>query len=343
MKNETINPQRLLHLRQQRGLTRAKLGERSRVNARTIQRIENGGQQHRAHATTLDRLAYALGVEKSELTDPAPPESPQPQSSEQEKKGRISISAGVPPWVRLAYDLVRRRYGVGPALIINSAPLLFTLHAEASLARRRAMLEKTNAALSMVTDVAFEAELAGLHSGAIVAEEVSSAEEESIKKADLFGEWLLDDYWERDVGFGEPFDETETNPFANYLRHQVDELDNTGVVDVERDAVGLLYSGSGGQRLPDYEICRDELESLTGGSQSAKLALRFGDVRLADIPAELMEDERTEERVAWLEARDPLRDLRIDLDDDNPDGATKLASALVTLQQAAGEDERREQ
>ncbi len=315
MENETINPQRLLRLRKQRGLTRAKLGERSRVNARTIQRIENSGQPYKAHATTLERLADALGVEKGELTNPAPFEL-----REQEKAGRVSISAGVSPGVRLAYDMVKRRYGVGPDLIINNAPLLFTLHAEASLARRQAMLQEVNEALGMMKERAYKTGLLGFLETAEV-DKASSAEAESIRKADLFGEWLLDDFWKRRGGSGlKPFNKTTDNPFANYLRDQVDELDNAGIVYVEQEELGFLYRGGGGQRLPDYEICRDELESLTGGSRSALRALTFGDVRLADIPTELMEDERTEERVAWLEARDPGRDLsQMPLNDDNDD------------------------
>lgn len=55
-----------------------------------------------------------------------------------------------------------------------------------------------------------------------------------------------------------------------------------------------------------YVVCGDELERMTGGSRKARWALSYGDVRLSEIPAELLPDEATERRVEWLESR--LRD-----------------------------------
>ena len=55
-----------------------------------------------------------------------------------------------------------------------------------------------------------------------------------------------------------------------------------------------------------YEICGDELDEVTGGSQCAKWALEYGDVRLPDIPILLDLEGRSkfkELRVLWLEHR----------------------------------------
>ena len=49
---------------------------------------------------------------------------------------RIQIGAEIAPKAKLAYDLIKRRYGVSATEIINMAPLFFTLLAELSLARR---------------------------------------------------------------------------------------------------------------------------------------------------------------------------------------------------------------
>ena len=48
-----------------------------------------------------------------------------------------------------------------------------------------------------------------------------------------------------------------------------------------------------------YQVCREELEQIAGGSESANSALAHGDVRLSDIPKELMPRDAKDERVAW--------------------------------------------
>ena len=220
------------------------------MNPRTIQRIENE-QSGSTRAHTLECLAKALSVAPDDLTNPAPPEAPEHDEAREEKNHtapeRVPVGGLVAPKTRLAYDLVKRRYGVSAVALLNIAPLLFTLHAEASLVRRRATLEKANTAVGMLRETAYESELSGLHVGADEADGASYAERASIEKADLFGKCLLDDYWERPLFGPEPFDENQTNPFANYLRWQAGTLGKPGIVDVERD--GLTY-GPGGANFP---------------------------------------------------------------------------------------------
>ena len=60
----------------------------------------------------LEVLTGQLPLEPSKAPVPAPEE-------------RVQIGAQVSPKARLAYDLVRRRYGVSATEIINMAPLFF--------------------------------------------------------------------------------------------------------------------------------------------------------------------------------------------------------------------------
>ncbi len=120
----------------------------------------------------------------------------------------------ISPKARLAYDLVKRRYGVSATEIINMAPLFFTLLAEGSLARRRKEVEEGSDHLQQISSghgVFFEALDAA--NGAIWEEEAS------ISKIDLFGEHL-------DGNPGSPvfFDPSKNNPFVSYLRRLKDEL-----------------------------------------------------------------------------------------------------------------------
>ena len=64
-KSISINGQRLRQLRVEQALTLRALGERSGVTYDTINKLELGRRP--AHATTIRKLADALGVEPKEL------------------------------------------------------------------------------------------------------------------------------------------------------------------------------------------------------------------------------------------------------------------------------------
>ena len=64
-KSISINGQRLRELRVERALSLRALGERSGVAYDTINKLELGRRP--AHASTIRRLADALGVEPKEL------------------------------------------------------------------------------------------------------------------------------------------------------------------------------------------------------------------------------------------------------------------------------------
>ena len=133
-----IDPDRLRSLRKKNRLTRLELEKKCGINKRTIQRLESKSESQRCQKSqehTVNSLAKALGVEAGVLTGELPlPESGKAHASDSE---RVQIGAQVAPKVRLAYDLIKRRYGVSTTEIINMAPLFFALLAEGSLAWRR--------------------------------------------------------------------------------------------------------------------------------------------------------------------------------------------------------------
>lgn len=281
-----IDADRLKSLRKGRGLTRADLAKRSGVATRTVQRLENEPQHcQKTREDTVNRLAKALGVEAGVLTGELP--MPEPGGQPAPAPERVPIGAQISPKARLAYDLVRRRYGVSATEIINMAPLFFTLLAEGSLARRRREVEEGSDQLHQIDSGH------GVFIDALtVADMAVAEEEESISKADLFGENLGGN------GVGSPvFDPSENNPFASYLRS----LAVPGVVDVDSGELTLASQF----RFPDYHICPDELDGIANGSTNARWALETGYARLSEIPEELQEEKAGEERAKWLEDRLP--------------------------------------
>ena len=287
-----IQPERLRRLRREKGLSRVRLAELSKVSERTIQRLENESERTQtSRKDTLKDLAKVLGVEEGVLTGDVPfSDANKPPEPE-----RVQIGALVAPKARLAYDLIKRRYGVSTTEILNMAPLFFTLLAEGSLARRREKLEEAREAIGRLDELGEESGHPIFMGATTVALNADTAEEDSIAKVDIFGEQLFDESYTNLV---DPFDPSTENPFAGHLRRLAAGLDRPSVVKVE--CGGLSY-GAPWLRFPDYDLCDDELDDTTNGSPDAKRALETGFARLSDIPGEL----EGEARAAWLENKLP--------------------------------------
>ena len=134
--SQTIDPSRLKELRTRNRLTQDDLGKKAGVDKQTIYRLEAGRQP--ARTSTVEKLAATLGVLSGVLTGQAPlPGSDsgltraQPLNDED-----YPINVPVDGAIRNAFSLVQMRYRVPIARIVELAPLLFVLAAEASLERR---------------------------------------------------------------------------------------------------------------------------------------------------------------------------------------------------------------
>ena len=287
---------------------------------RTIQRLENPAKRDTIpHRTTIERLAKALRVAPEVLTGELP--LPQQAGKAPAPAQRVQVNAEIAPKARLAYDLVKSRYGVSATEIVNMAPLLFALLAEGSLGWRRRKLKEAGEAISRLDEMSNEVGYRLFGTAAIVAQNADTLENESIAKADIFGDHLFSDG--HDTFGDDPFDRSTGNPFAGYLRKLATNLESPGVVEVERD--DLSY-GSPWLRFPDYDLCNDEIKNVTNDSRDARRALETGHVRLSEIPEELKGDDAGEERAAWLEER--LPDIYRDLKEDQP--MARLAEFVAT-------------
>ena len=291
-----IDPNRLRTLRQRKKLSRPDLERISGITVRTIQRLENEPDECKTtREDTVIRLAKALEIEPGVLAGELP--LPEPNEAPASEPDPVRIGAQIPPKVRLAYDLIKRRYGVNATDVITMAPLFFTLLAAGSLAWRREKSEEAWEAFLRLEDI--EGYWRGSYVSAYSTMEFGAvAEDDSIENSDLFGNELLDSSPGTllDDGF---FDPTCENPFATYLRKLATDLGIPGIVDVDGGELdfGLEF------RFPYYDVCGDELDKIANASAIGRAALEMGFLRLSEIPKELMAKDKEEDRQQWLEDR----------------------------------------
>jgi len=314
-----IRPERLKELRRDvKEWSRKKLAAESKVSARQIARIESSPVSVTVRSTTAKRLARAFNVSEEVLSGNEPVDTAR-LTSMQRQAGKLGADADalsgnnplsdkqlnlkIDSGVQFAYDLVEHCYPYSPGMkdIINLAPLFFVLLAEGSLDWRKKCLEEIRRASDHLYETAkaenhlyFTKYLANVEDG-------YGAEEESIEKTDICGETIRND---DSVLLFADTDEAlyGLNPFMAYLRKFARD---TGILD---KAFPIENSDDPwGPESYIYLFLKKELDEITGGSHDAEWALRLGDVRLFEIPEELMpekeKDDRKNERIAWLEGR----------------------------------------
>jgi len=280
-----IKPEVLKTLRKRKKLSRQQLAERTKLSLRQLARLESGtASSTKVRERTLEQLAKVLGVEQGVLTgEQALPEAAPIPEERADQGERVQVSAALLPEVRLAYSLIQRRYGVNMTTIINSAPLLFILLAEKSLAWRREKIERADEAVDEIRKLYDSYALedpADYDSGLLYWEN------EFITKLNLFGP----------EGLGSE----NRNPFAVYLRELANGINDPDVIEISDNKIFLDGPIEG---FPVHNLCKEELYQISNHSPAAWAALKYGDVRVSDIPKELWAEGAAEERAEWLEAK----------------------------------------
>ena len=293
----TIAPNLLAELRRRKGWSRRQLAESARVSPQLVERVERGTKPCRVRPRNLARLARALDVDEAVLRGTTPPEPAPPTPT------HASVTVRTAPGLRLAYDLVERRYGAAPRDLFALAPLLFVLLAEGSLDRRRAKLELARQANRTLDELGRE------HATLYFAKDDyrdavewgMDLEQASIDQGDVLGRALWDEEAMDTQGFTE--DDMTVTPFADHLRELADAIHRPDAVafhDLLLPDQGLYPWGA-----HPYTVCADDLEELAGGSRAARWALEWGGARISEIPDDLMADDAKARRAAWLGSRLP--------------------------------------
>ena len=141
--------------------------------------------------------------------------------------------------------------------IIELAPLLFTLLAEASLAWRRQRLEEVGAVMERLSDLGKMSQLYFANHSHQTLEDGLHPEEVSIEAADLRGDKV------RDEGDGTWFPEDwlyAVTPFADYLRKLAKDLKISRKVDFFPETA--LHAAVGESDMiwgaEPYQVCRSK-------------------------------------------------------------------------------------
>ena len=348
---QSIHPKRLKDLRTRKKFSRRKLAKKSGLSEKQISRVETSETDVPVRMNTMIKLASALGVDAEMLLNDPSTLDPLPVPPSQD----VQLSIKISPQVRLAYDLVKHRYGPSQKDIINLAPLLFVLLAEGSLSWRRQWLEETKAAMERLEQLTSERDMFNSEELDLEWDESFEAEQESIKKKELLGDEILSG-----KGYWDSSDHMET-PFLDYVTRLTKELNISVMVDsiLGNDVKNMINEDFGPGidlkekrrdqfirqhgEMPDdtnqfnsphiswklaerhtqndnvlgdifnnfdidwciinYLICPDSLIEISGKSLEGLFALIRGDVRVPQIPSDLMTETAKDKRIEWLESR----------------------------------------
>lgn len=139
--SQIIDQTRLKALRADRGLSQAQLARKAKLNKQTMYRIEAGEHRH-VRSRTVENIAKALAVDPKVLTGELPmPESDAKATQPTPDTGDYVINVPVDGAIRNAFTLAALRYRMPIARIVELAPYLFVVAAEASLERRKKILK----------------------------------------------------------------------------------------------------------------------------------------------------------------------------------------------------------
>ena len=293
-----IHPEALKAYRKNKHWTQEQLAEatkgRDRVSLPTIKRIESTKEDsYSANDRVAKTLSKALGVTTDELSQ-SPSEDKNFEASLRDI-GYQPLRTMIDPETSLAFDMVSDIYGVSKRSQIEMAPLFMALLAEASLAWRRERVDEIEEAANRLWN------LGGGHFSfaysAYRSVDGAHAERENIAKRDLFGENVGNDVY--DLGF----DPSENNPFADFLEHLAQKIE-ANTISFDKTLGWKTCEG-----LPNYRIGADIISQLTGDDSDAEYALLRRHVRLEEVPDELRDEEKKAERVAWMTARIPEKEI----------------------------------
>lgn len=298
-----IHPASLKSFRDRKHWTQEQLAEatkgKSKVSLPTIKRIESTKDgSYPANDRVAEGLAKALGCTIDDLSKPPTDEAAFEASLR--RSGYRPLRTMVDAETALAFNMVEHIYGIPIQTQVVMAPLFTALLAEASLAWRRERVAEIKEAAGRLMS------LGGGHfsfaSSAYRADEGADLERKCIEKRDLFGK----DVWDQTYDLG--YDDSTNNPFADFLKYLAQQAE-AKTVAFRGDWFDEIDGWKTSEGMPQYRIGADIIESITGLDDDAEYALLRGHVRLKDIPADLLGDEKEADRIAWLTSRIPQEEL----------------------------------
>lgn len=284
-----IIPLVLKTLRKRKGLSQARLAEKSKLNKQTIWRLENGeDSQEETRSRTITDLAKALSTEESVLTGQAP--LPEGQDDDGPFPAVSKLSFPISTDARNALYLMSRRYNVPQQTIVELAPLLFAWAAEASLRQRKDRLDRAEAALNAMKEA--DRTLEHLQPSSFEElEDKIEQEKQALRYQDIWGMSTEYNEWSGDPWFESPF-----GVFVAGLAKEIGE--DTTFEEFSNDGVAI------------YRLYPKEAEEFMGDPELGDAVMR-GHIALHQMPrefADILNPEAEKKRAEW--ARSKLDELK---------------------------------
>jgi transcriptional regulator with XRE-family HTH domain len=286
-----LDQTRLKELRRLRKLSQKALAHNAKLSKETIHRLEKGRQPGNRQST-VEALAKALEVAPGVLTG----ELPMPVSTAEEPGvagiGQYQISVRMNGAVRNAFFLAARRYEVPIARIVELAPYLFVLAAEASLKRRRTKLDELEALFDREDELrnSFPHLPRNLVPN-FEAIDPLTAERESIDARDILASKLPDNIFERFSPIQDQYSQPGHNPFLLHLQ------------EAGQKTVGITSIELFDRDSTRFTVCRDEVIKIAGGDENLAERIMWGWAILHEMPRELLAEDAEQARIAWLRER----------------------------------------
>ena len=315
---KSINPERLKECGNRLGLNLAELADKSGVSKATLYRLaeakNNEAVASRSLGTrksTLDRLANALRVESGVLTGELP--MPQSKSSEIEEKAsdRSQFNVKASGAVRNSFSLVALRYSVPVTRIVEIAPVLFVIAAEASLRRRQKQLDEFEERRKAMEGMSgkfphLPANFALLRNG---VDDAVKAEQNSINEKDIFARNIPDEVFDKFADDQNQYDVRSDNPFVGYLNEMLrnEDLDEYSAV--------ARFSES----VADYSVCRDVAKNISNDNKEIAARILAGKVLLHEMQEQIADykakrrDGASSKGQLQSKAEEPIDDAERDL------------------------------
>lgn len=295
----TINPEKLIFLRKEAGLTAEALADVAHVGRATITRIENG-KAGAARTETVKRLASTLKCQPADLFTP-----PEPDQARSLFNDRAPLDLSISTAAQNALELVAMRYNETRETILELAPLLFDIVARESLRERSGRLAELGARRDAVGEMGRHfSHLGGRFLHDWQAEEVEVQEETSIRKRDLRASYVLESTKIEDAFVPLDYDEECDNPFVDHLKRRMEEVRQDGDDAPSLDVWPVW-------RSPSYDVGSAEALIVAQGDEELARAILTGAIQLSKLPKHLRGAEAEEARMAWMRQQKAQHDAKL--------------------------------
>lgn len=269
-------------LMRKRSLSQVELSRHTLLGTKTIGRACSGKELRKGN---VERIAKALGVTVDKLTSPS---SDQTGDGGGKEPGLMRLVMDLEPWAMNKLHTAAYRYQVQAKTIVQFAPLLFSILAEASLRERKQSLQDWVSKMSALSDTAPASSDERSRLDLFVAE-VSQREQESIDRRDLHGYFVSPQESETE-GLVAPG--VTGNPFLALLRRLSGEL--------------LLSFWGENIEPPEYEFealvdfGEGAFQAKTEVEEMANVTVYEEWISLRNVPPELLQPHRGNDRARWL-------------------------------------------